>query len=321
MPVQLERDDRLREKGEDRRRHPDYPMEPIFHAVAACTPDFDFTAIDLVTDKNQLRKLFDVCSGNDQRRPFRLNLSRIGRTILLTHADSDDEVAGQDCPAWARNSNELRYGYGYSFEKQFTKKQTDGTHRRITTFTLGDKIRLLVRHEVDAITDRAPESDEKTKKKLRSFAGSTLQVEEAGFFAPSADVYELKTKCEKYADEIRFDEIWAAMLLSGTKRLALALHTYGAVAKIRDIDVDTIEARVPDDKKNYLRRLVHLLNEIIDLLRRDHDNGLTLHFDPKENTDLLSVTPRTHYRELLPASVAHLLLVKPGGEQKKDPPE
>ncbi|KAF4671759.1 hypothetical protein FOL47_001257, partial [Perkinsus chesapeaki] len=33
------------------------PMESSFHAVTLCSPDFDWSTVDMVTDRNNLRKL------------------------------------------------------------------------------------------------------------------------------------------------------------------------------------------------------------------------------------------------------------------------
>jgi hypothetical protein len=38
-------------------RHPDSPLETLFHALYVSHPSFDIASIDVVTDRNNIRKL------------------------------------------------------------------------------------------------------------------------------------------------------------------------------------------------------------------------------------------------------------------------
>ncbi len=37
------------------------PVEPLFHSLDVCSPDFDMDTVDVVTDRNNLRKLLKFC--------------------------------------------------------------------------------------------------------------------------------------------------------------------------------------------------------------------------------------------------------------------
>lgn len=47
--------------------HPFSSMEPLFHSLEICAPGFDMGEIDIVTDRNNLRKLLRFCDSPDSR--------------------------------------------------------------------------------------------------------------------------------------------------------------------------------------------------------------------------------------------------------------
>ena len=60
-------------------RHP-HAFEPLFASLRICRPDFDFSGINLVTQLNNLRKLFRYVRGKEQDA-FRIDIELINDSI------------------------------------------------------------------------------------------------------------------------------------------------------------------------------------------------------------------------------------------------
>jgi hypothetical protein len=99
--------------------------------------------LDVVTDRNNLRKIFRVINQGNLE-PFRIDIELAGNTLLLTRWERDSE----------EYITEFR-GFGHEFEKAFTTKmtvprgQTTTAHHRIIQYRLGG-LQILVRFVTDA---------------------------------------------------------------------------------------------------------------------------------------------------------------------------
>jgi hypothetical protein len=106
-------------------RLPSATLLPLMVAVNQCSEDkFDWSAIDIVTDRNGLRKLMRWIRGGSDVREFRIDLELAGKTVLFNR--------------WEKQTKEVfsGYTYGFNFEKATTKKRGDcvgstGHHRII----------------------------------------------------------------------------------------------------------------------------------------------------------------------------------------------
>ena len=88
--------------------------------------DFDFSNVDLIANRNSLRKLLDFSKG---RAPdsFRIDLNLVNNTLFLTRRE--------------RNTREMIHGnqnsgFGHNFERAFTQpaagiEDSSGHHRVI----------------------------------------------------------------------------------------------------------------------------------------------------------------------------------------------
>lgn len=123
-------------------RSPRYPLEALLRALLTSTPDFDFAALDVITDRNNLSKLLSFASDAADDAAFRINVQRVGATTLLTRVEE-------------RNS-ELITGFR-GFGKEFKKANTrvlpgfaaSTGHYRVVSYGLAG-LRCAVRFEVDA---------------------------------------------------------------------------------------------------------------------------------------------------------------------------
>jgi len=63
-------------------RSPRYPLEPLFRSVYIEKPDFNPTSLDLVTDRNNLRKLTQAIS-EERIEDFRIDVRVVGSTLFV----------------------------------------------------------------------------------------------------------------------------------------------------------------------------------------------------------------------------------------------
>ncbi|KAF9019393.1 hypothetical protein BDZ89DRAFT_1139363 [Hymenopellis radicata] len=126
------------------RMSPSAPMLPTVLAVEATTPEFDWSSVDFVTDRNGLRKLLQWVTG--KKPDFRLDFHLLGeRTVSFQRFEPRKTMPTG--------------GYGMAFEDAVTRREPgfhdSPHHHRITCYSFGT-LKLVVRYEVDACA--APES-------------------------------------------------------------------------------------------------------------------------------------------------------------------
>ncbi len=64
-----------------------------------------FAQYDLLTDRNNLRKLFEFCWKNKPKKPFRIDVERIGNTVVFIRWEEEEDVG--------ENSMQNEYGRGF----------------------------------------------------------------------------------------------------------------------------------------------------------------------------------------------------------------
>lgn len=104
---------------------PSSPLTPLICAVQHWNPDFDLSAIDVVSDRNCLRKLVGWAAG-DSENEFRIDVELAGETVLLTR--------------WERQTRDTKPGFGYTVEflkaatRQIAGCEKSQEHHRIVTY-------------------------------------------------------------------------------------------------------------------------------------------------------------------------------------------
>jgi hypothetical protein len=98
---------------------------PLFVAVKEQTPGFDWGSVDIVTDRNGLRKLLRWVDGDS--KPFRIDLELAGsKTVLMRRWEAryQEQMSG--------------YTFGFAFEKKMTEEsegcEGSSGHHRIVTY-------------------------------------------------------------------------------------------------------------------------------------------------------------------------------------------
>jgi len=102
------------------------PMLPLFAAIDALHDDFAYKDLDLVTDRNGLRKLLRYIDNANTEDNFRIDVDLVGKTVVFTRQEENTEVVRQNT------------GYGNEYLKATTReppgceKMLD--HHRIITY-------------------------------------------------------------------------------------------------------------------------------------------------------------------------------------------
>ena len=261
---------------------PKYPFEPVFGALSIMNPDFDFSDVDLVTNRNSLRKLLDFTKGRASDS-FRIDLNLIKDTLFLTRRE--------------RNTREMVYGnknsgFGHNFERAFTRPQAgmedSSSHHRIIRYSLGSLV-CVIRFEVDAWCQGEGDSGEperanfdasslpqnidlqasfaslsltKSKQKKPDRYQPTLTVPR-GHLVPSSCIAEMKARSGGYRTHQMIPQLW----FGRTPHLFIGTHKNGTFTKVDSID---LMSRFPDwEKANQdgLRKMVRLIADLRKMVR------------------------------------------------------
>ncbi|KAH6638502.1 geranylgeranyl pyrophosphate synthetase [Boeremia exigua] len=124
-------------------RVPKFPFEPAFRALSIMNQSLELNDIDVVVNRNSLRKLLNFSAGRRQD-PFRIDLHMINNTLFMSRRERN----ARSMIHGAANS-----GYGHNFETAFTEPQAgldhSSSHHRVIRYKLGS-LDCIVRFEVDA---------------------------------------------------------------------------------------------------------------------------------------------------------------------------
>lgn len=143
-PIRLSKDTGYFYVAQNVARHPESPLEPLFRSLLLTEPSVDLRSIDVVTDRNNIRKLLSFVDPGTARggaEDFVIKVEVVGETALFSREEA--EVRQYIAPSEFR-------GYGHEFEKVYTKEQIQGStgHYRIVEYRFGG-LKFLVRNEVD----------------------------------------------------------------------------------------------------------------------------------------------------------------------------
>lgn len=255
-------------------RHPKSPLEPLFRSLLLETPSYNFQKVNLVTDRNNIRKLLSFVNPNLSRNrsePFTINVEVIGNTAIFCRAETKTHEFIKP--------GDFR-GHGHEFEKAFTVAQVfDSTgHHRIISYDMDD-LKLIVRYETDAYVEAfespVPSMGSKNESLLdmmenlslsraetRSSAaiGEGLMIQERGKQVPIGSTLEIKTRVAH--KPIDLQEILPQLWVSQTPKLVRAYHKNGLFQPPEVEDVTSDITQWERSHANDIRRLIILLKEI-----------------------------------------------------------
>ncbi|KAH9480395.1 hypothetical protein JR316_0006993 [Psilocybe cubensis] len=256
-------------------RMPKQILLPLIEAVNKVKKmEFDWSSVDFVTDRNNLRKITRWVGRGDVR-DFRIDLQLAGnKTVLMNR--------------WEKRTREVFSGrtYGFSFEKASTShtpecKDSVG-HHRIIAYDLNG-LKMVVRFEVDAAIpppakyprrsissiDELTASINKIALSRASSQSGKLQIYEGGSQVSSTAVVELTTRSQNNIKLNGFDwkEAYPQLFFSQTAHHFLAIHNRGRFVDIqkRKLSSDELQAVQEDSQVELkkVRRALDLIKQVV----------------------------------------------------------
>ncbi|KAI6006616.1 hypothetical protein F5J12DRAFT_101327 [Pisolithus orientalis] len=220
---------------------------PIFAAVDSLHDDFRYRDFDLVTDRNNLRKLLRCIDGQHEKT-FRIDLDVLGKTCLFTRREE----------TLAETLTEFR-GYGHEYEMAATKprrgSEDEISHHRIISYDFGG-LKVLLRYEVDACAEPESEDDSflasfstlsigatggaptlSNDSAFSSRFGMKVKLTSPRSVLPQSSVIEIKTRAARR--ELDWKEVYPQLYLSQTSYLYLAKHTRGTFGRVEKFQINS----------------------------------------------------------------------------------
>jgi hypothetical protein len=261
-------------------------------------PSFKMTSISLVTDRNNLRKLFKFASGRVDRN-FRIDVELIEDTLFFIRW----ELNVLDITRGSRNS-----GFGHGFENAFTtfgKGLADSlAHHRIVKYNLGG-LACLVRFEADAYVEDAKDTERQSEPKaddsqpdlssaLESLSLSSVSISpQKGFtvlsrgrLIPPKSVLELKSRSKTVSMAQTIPQLY----FSQTEKLFIGYHKQGVFTQT--VEEFEMRERLDDweaDHQPELRRLLRLISKIREALQKTKNKKVVIVCDHKERPRKLRI--------------------------------
>ncbi|KAH7092357.1 hypothetical protein FB567DRAFT_625376 [Paraphoma chrysanthemicola] len=284
-PLQLEADSGRVYVDQNTARIPQAPLEPVFQALAIQSPTYDVGKVDMVTDRNNIRKLLRFLDGSSSES-FQIQAEVVdGKTVLLRRMDNGTTRIIQGFQ-----------GYGRSFEKACTKSSVETSgYYRITSFRFGG-LRCMVRHETDGYIGNEAgevgvEQQAKTTKSLSQLLENLqlvgtyyepshtpkLTVKREGHEVDSSSIIEIKTRA--FGKSLDMNEATAQLWISQIPYLATAYHNYG---KFHDIEVRDMTEHVRTWEKSnqkVLGGLANLLNRIVEAVKDSANQSALIRYE------------------------------------------
>lgn len=293
-PQQLKKDSGLIYIAQNAARHPESPLEPLFRSLYIANPSFDIRPIDVVTDRNNIRKLLsfvDPGSNKHGLEKFTINIEVTKNTVIFCREETvTHEFIGP---------REFR-GFGHEFEKVYTTSQISGStgHHRIISYRFSD-LNFIVRYETDGYVETGTsisssnskdrESDilsrmleplslsQTTKPPNTTPAGSKLKIQEKGQVVPLESALEIKTRiCHK---PLEIQEVAPQLWLSQTSKLVRAYHYKGTFQRPNVEDVRAQVKRWEENNQANLKKLAAVINKILNAVKGYDGNAIVKYDD------------------------------------------
>ncbi|KAJ5855569.1 geranylgeranyl pyrophosphate synthetase [Penicillium soppii] len=308
-PRQVNKDSGLVYIAQNAARHPDSPLEPLFRSLYLENPSFDIKSIDVVTDRNNIRKLLSFVKptlNKNDLESFTIQVDMTAETAIFSRKDTaTSEFIGSD---------EFR-GFGHEFEKAYTINQVKEStgHHRIISYRLGG-LSFLVRHETDgyvrdskssvmdaeltgdnladilnslSLTPETTSIDEPSSK-------SKLTIKREGRTVSRESTLEIKTRV--FHKSLKLTEVAAQLWISQTPKLVRAYHRRGIFPTPKVEDVTAALKVWEKVHQDAITKLVALIKCILRVTRK-WGGSSTIRYDPLKDKVVVKKVER---KKILP---------------------
>lgn len=284
-------------------------------------PTVRFDEIDVLTNRNSLRKFFDFCKGRAQKS-FRVNLHLVNDTLIIAR-----------CEKW---TTELLLGsedsgFGHNFEEAVTRLprglENSSGHHRVLRYDFGG-LNCAVRFEVDASYDdpdairkselhvpKAESCGEKaaclptafsamgTDKTGSGSTGGSAATISRGSGTDQASVAELKSRKDHSSKP---KPNWLPQLWFGRTRYLIAgHHENGTFDEVHVHDLrEQLEAwEKVEVNQEALQKMAVLLSRLRNIVRANEAKSCVVICEKAVKPPVLRVHASTSGRRPLPATV------------------
>ncbi|TBU44042.1 hypothetical protein BD309DRAFT_959331 [Dichomitus squalens] len=287
---------------------------PLFRAVDVVAEEnadtsLDWSSIDIITDRNGLRKLMRWLQYSEGAvgtglKEFRIDLQLAGRkTVLMSRWEKRTR----------ENADPPRSGCGSNFEKESTRPATgcerSTGHHRIVQYDMGG-LKMIVRCEVDACIPEPSSVGTRTRatfpqsnpratssnvddltdmlsslnvtRSTSTSATSTITkstditVIHAGVQRPQSSIVELTTRSVRTIDDFDWTEQYPQLLLAHVPHVFLAVHERGNFERIKKHELGAAEFRNVENNarlQRAFRQLVGVLRTVQNLAKEHGRRG------------------------------------------------
>ncbi|KAI0049458.1 hypothetical protein FA95DRAFT_1489223 [Auriscalpium vulgare] len=302
LPLRVQPDSEVHISHQNGYRMSSRQLLPLMKAVDTLGKPVNWPSVDLVTDRNNLRKLLRWINGTTKKedgtyKNFRIDLELAGaQTILFNRWEVRDREAANT------------RAYGIKFEQATTtlpagcEKSTG--HHRIVKYDFFD-LSMVVRFEVDACL-RADKTRVRSAAKpatvddLSHSMGSmqlappapavvpssragqsdttSLAVIHAGTEVKQDKILELATRSINFIENMDWTEVYPQLYLSQTPHFYLGVHSRGNFSRIQkrslaEVDLEA-QKQAGDANMQKLGRALELIQDIV--IEHGHGKRLSL---------------------------------------------
>ncbi|KAI4927284.1 hypothetical protein J4E85_005794 [Alternaria conjuncta] len=297
LPTTLAQDSGRHFVDQNASRVPKYPFEPAFAALAVMGPDVVLDQVDIIANRNSLRKLLDFSAGR-KLDIFCMGLHMVGNTLVISRKERNAQQMIHGAP---------NAGYGHNFEKTFTMPDhgmgNSSSHHRVIRYHIGP-LNCVVRFEVDAYYDDPGVVLDSKSKQPRDEPVSTVsaamaQLNIAGL--PPTQTKPRKTPADKptvvvekgtFIDPSKLAEIKAKKAARLTEALPQLWfgrtpyfmngnHDKGTVHSVSISHAEKEYPRWEEANQDRLRKMVSLLAEIKEVVAGTKERAAVLVYDEK----------------------------------------
>jgi hypothetical protein len=311
LPTKLPADKGHQYVDQNAYRIPQYPFEPIFWALDVMNPSVRFDDVDVVCNRNSLRKLLDLASGR-RIDPFVMHLHMLQNTLFITRKE-------KNARAMIRGNGNS--GYGHNFEAAFTEGDEEvmnsSSHHRVVRYNMGG-LNCVVRFEVDAYFDREVERVNSNtfdhEMDLEAAMGGLSigttatespvagqkpkEADKKGKVLPSSKMAEIKT-CGKKLKPV--SQLIPQMWFGRTPHLLIGRHPAGngVFNQVIHVHVGSKFEEWEEENQKGLKILVGLLRQIKEIVSGVEKHTAVLMYEKKGGP--LKVMKMRNPTQVLPA--------------------
>ncbi|KAK2049097.1 hypothetical protein LZ31DRAFT_489347 [Colletotrichum somersetense] len=290
---------------------PRHPFEPMFRAAVAMNPDVSFDSIDIITNRNSLRKLLDFSAGRSGDY-FRLNLHLVRNTLIIERCEKNTREF----------KNGLRdAGWGRHFEEAFAKYpaglERSLSHHRTLRYSIGT-LSCAVQFEVDASYEQGnktgPLDDLVSRVEKMSISCAQpgeakrppqgLQIETVYAGARVMDqstAAELKSSSKYKSINHFMSQLW----FGRTPWIIVGLHTEGTFDSRNITDATDLFAEWETKNQKMLRKLATVLGELRTAIKKNGGRHCAAVFE--RGSGVIGIFDLTSDRQAVPMDLKQKL--------------